>query len=55
MENDVTWEVAIELYPGILAGFRTHRYEMANTHVLYLPFISFSLTVFQNQDFDEPV
>lgn len=39
------WEFAIGMYPGVLLGYRCYREHYSDTHVLYLPFIDFSLTI----------
>ena len=43
--NEISWELSICIYPGILFGFRTYEEPTFNTHVLYLPFISIILEV----------
>jgi hypothetical protein len=49
MENKTEWEVSLGLYPGILLGFRSYKEDDKITHVLYIPFIDVSLTIF-NKD-----
>jgi hypothetical protein len=43
--NEKSWEFAIGIYPGILIGYRKYVERYFTTHVVYLPFIDFSLEI----------
>ena len=57
MKNKIDWELSIGLYPGILFGFRSYNdigYDeefgfdfLQNIHVVYIPFIDISLTIYK--------
>ena len=44
----MNWTLTIGLYPGILIGFRSYNEEDYSTHVFYLPFVDFALTLFND-------
>ncbi len=44
----MSFELTIGLYPGILIGFRSYVEEDHSTHVFYLPFVDFALTLFKD-------
>ena len=53
-EERTIFQLAFGFYPGILFGFRT--YEEENLHVLYIPFLWFSLIIGKhplNDEYDE--
>lgn len=55
MQDKTDWEISVGLYPGILLGFRSYKLEgsddgvefIQTTHVLYIPFIDISLTIYR--------
>ena len=56
MQDKTDWEVSVGLYPGILLGFRSYKLEgsdddggefIQTTHVVYIPFIDISLTIYR--------
>ena len=46
-KEDKGWELSAGLYPGILLGIRTYPSHACNEHVLYLPFVDLSLTLYK--------
>lgn len=44
----MNWTLTIEIYPGILLGFRSYQEEEYSTHVVYLPFIDVALRIYKN-------
>ena len=44
----MNWTLTIGLYPGILIGFRSYNEEDYSTHVVYLTFVDFALTLFND-------
>ena len=42
-----SWELSLGLYPGILLGIRTYINHESNEHVLYLPLVDISLTIYK--------
>jgi len=56
MQDKTDWEISVGLYPGILLGFRSYGLEGSDddgaeftqtTHVVYIPFIDISLTIYR--------
>ncbi len=56
MQDKTDWEISVGLYPGILLGFRSYKLDgsdddgvefIQTTHVLYIPFIDISLTIYR--------
>jgi hypothetical protein len=45
MEEQKGWTLTIGIYPGVLLGIRTYKYEHSDLHVLYLPFIDIALEI----------
>lgn len=45
MKEQKGWELTIGIYPGILLGARTYKYEYSTLHVIYLPFIDIALEI----------
>jgi len=46
-ENKPLWSIEIGFYPGIVIGARTYSEADQTTHVFYIPFIDFALTIFK--------
>ena len=40
------WELSLGIYPGVLMGIRSYPSEKYSEHVLYLPFVEFCLTIY---------
>ena len=50
----MSWEVSLGIYPGILLGMRSYRYEDDSVdHVFYLPFVEVILSMKENEIEDE--
>ena len=50
----MSWELGLGLYPGILVGMRSYRYEDGSVdHVFYLPFVEIILSMKENEIEDE--
>jgi hypothetical protein len=45
--EDKMWELSLGFYPGILLGIRTYINHESNEHVLYLPLVDVSLTIYK--------
>ena len=45
----MNWEFSVGFYPGLLFGFRSYTEKKRNSHVIYLPFVDFCLTIFNNK------
>ena len=43
------WELSLGFYPGILLGIRTYINQESSEHVLYLPLVDISLTIYKNK------
>ncbi len=39
---------SIGFYPGILFGFRTYQEQSKSNHVLYIPFVDFCFTTYND-------
>lgn len=49
----MSWEVSLGIYPGILVGMRSYRYEDDSVdHVFYLPFVELILST-KKDELDE--
>jgi hypothetical protein len=44
------WELSIGLYPGVLIGARSYPEKNFTDHVIYLPFIELTLSIYYGQD-----
>tara|TARA_R100000458_G_C8085810_1_gene118606 strand:+ start:160 stop:342 length:183 start_codon:yes stop_codon:yes gene_type:complete len=42
------WSLSIGFYPGILLGMRTYEEPKQTVHVIYLPFVDFAFTSYNN-------
>ena len=45
----MNWEFSVGFYPGILLGFRSYTERNKQSHVMYLPFVDFCLTIFKRK------
>jgi hypothetical protein len=45
--EEVSWELSLGFYPGVLFGIRTYEEETFSTHVLYLPFVNIALEIYR--------
>jgi len=45
----MNWEFSIGFYPGMLFGMRTYKERNKNSHVAYLPFVDFCVTIFKSK------